>query len=82
MLIGRGILPLQSKLILGGSAKVGKSYVVLNLGLALAEGAPIFDAKYPNGTPVLRFMAVTACCILNRRLVKLAFKVDWKSFSW
>jgi RecA-family ATPase len=52
MVVGRGILPVQSKMIIGGSAKVGKSFLVLNVGLAIAKGTPLFDAKYPNGTPV------------------------------
>jgi RecA-family ATPase len=52
MLIGRGILPCQSKMILGGAAKVGKSFLVLNVGLGLAKGTNLFNAKYPNATPV------------------------------
>ena len=51
-IVGRGLLPVQSKLILGGSAKVGKSFVVMNIGLAIAKGTPLFNAKYPNGTIV------------------------------
>lgn len=52
MVVGRGVLPVQSKMIIGGAAKVGKSFLVLNIGLAIAKGTPLFNAKYPNQTPV------------------------------
>lgn len=51
-IIGRGILPVGGKAILGGAAKSNKSFVVLNAALCLAKGVNLFDAKYKNGTPV------------------------------
>jgi RecA-family ATPase len=55
-IIGRGILPIQGKAILGGSAKSNKSFVALNVGICLAKGVPLFKAAYPNGTPVYPVM--------------------------
>lgn len=52
MVIGRGLLPAESKLIIGGAAKSNKSYLVLNIGLAIAQGMPLFGALYANNTPV------------------------------
>lgn len=52
MIVGRGVLPCQSKMIVGGASKAGKSFLVLNMGLAMASGTPLFDAKYPNQTSV------------------------------
>lgn len=39
-------------MILGGAAKSNKSFVTLNICLALAKGQSIFDAHYKNQTPV------------------------------
>lgn len=52
MIIGRGLLPAESKLIVGGAAKSNKSYLILNIGLAIAQGTPLFGAMYANNTPV------------------------------
>lgn len=52
MVIGRGILPVRGKLILGGPPKVGKSFVVANVALDLALGRPLFQASYSEGKPV------------------------------
>lgn len=52
MIVGRGILPVESKCVLGGAAKSNKSYTVLNMGLSIASGEPLFGARYPSGTPV------------------------------
>lgn len=52
MLIGRGVLPLRGKLIIGGSPKSGKSYLVINLAVDLALGLPIFNAYYKKDHPV------------------------------
>jgi RecA-family ATPase len=51
-IIGRGLLPRESKLIIGGAPKSNKSFLGLNIGLSLAKGMPLFDAVYDNGTPV------------------------------
>jgi hypothetical protein len=50
--VGRGVLPVAGKMILGGPPKSNKSFVILNMALALARGTPLFDARYENGQPV------------------------------
>jgi RecA-family ATPase len=52
-IVGRGVLPKKGKLILGGQPKANKSFVVLNMALAIARGKPLFNGFYKNGTPVL-----------------------------
>lgn len=52
-IIGRGVLPLKGKMVLGGDPKANKSYIALNIGLDLAQGKNIFSAMYKSGTPVL-----------------------------
>lgn len=51
--IGRGVLPCGGKLFLAGSPKTGKSFLIMNVMLDLARGRRLFDASYPNGSPVL-----------------------------
>ena len=53
MLIGRGVLPVCGKVVIGGPPKSNKSFLVLNVILALAQGRNIFDACYDNKMPVL-----------------------------
>lgn len=50
--IGRGILPVMGKMILGGTPKSGKSFLLLNMMIDLAMGRNLFSAYYPSGTPV------------------------------
>jgi RecA-family ATPase len=52
-IIGRGVLPVQGKLIIGGPPKANKSFVAMNIAVDLARGRNIFDAKYPDGRIVL-----------------------------
>jgi hypothetical protein len=52
-IIGRGVLPCQGKLIVGGEPKTNKSWILLNIILDLARGRRIFDATYKKGNPVL-----------------------------
>jgi AAA domain len=51
-IIGRGILPVGGKCILGGPPKSNKSFVLINLILDLCAGRNCFDGKYPDGSPV------------------------------
>lgn len=51
-IIGRGLLPIKSKCIIGGAPKVGKSFIALNVALSITRGRPLFDAYYNNSTPV------------------------------
>jgi RecA-family ATPase len=53
MLIGRGVLPVAGKVVLGGPPKSNKSFVGLNIGIALAKGLPIFGAMGADGKPLL-----------------------------
>lgn len=51
-IIGRGILPCQGRMILGGTPKSNKSYLMLNMLLDLARGRDLFGAEYKSGRPV------------------------------
>lgn len=51
-LVGRGLLPVGGKLVLGGAPKSNKSYIALNMALSLALGRPLFGALYPGGDPL------------------------------
>lgn len=51
-IVGRGILPVKGKAILGGPPKSNKSYVVLNAALDVAKGRNLFGASYKNDAPV------------------------------
>lgn len=61
-LVGRGVLPVRGKLILGAPPKANKSFIAINMGLALAEGRPLFNAVYKSGTPV--FPVIKPCRVL------------------
>lgn len=61
-LIGRGILPIAAKMIIGGSPKVGKSFIAMNIAIDLAKGVPLFGAHYKNGQPV--FPVARPCRVL------------------
>lgn len=52
-IIGRGILPVKGKMIVGGSPKANKSFVVLNMMLDLVRGRDIFGAEYRTGKPLM-----------------------------
>ena len=52
-IIGRGILPVRGKCIIGGQPKSNKTYIVLNMAINLAAGEPIFMAQYKSGAPVM-----------------------------
>lgn len=49
MVIGRGILPVKGKLVLAGEPKANKSWVAMNLALAMAKGEAPFGAYYAPG---------------------------------
>lgn len=51
-IIGRGILPCQGRLVLGGAPKANKSYLMLNILLDLVRGRSLFGAEYNSGKPV------------------------------
>jgi RecA-family ATPase len=48
--VGRGILPIHGKLVVGGEPKARKSYFVLNVALDLSRGRPLFGAYYDSNT--------------------------------
>jgi RecA-family ATPase len=84
-LIGRGILPVGGKLVLGGAPKSNKSYIALNMAVALALGRPLFGGYYSSNLPV--FPVRKKCRVLyieqeigeqglQERLAKLAVGLD------
>ena len=52
-IIGRGILPVRGKLIIGGEPKTNKSFLAMNIAWDLARGHNIFDAAYKSGVPLM-----------------------------
>lgn len=52
-IVGRGVLPVKGKMIIFGDPKTNKSYIALNMGLALAQGRNVFDAVLRNGAVLL-----------------------------
>lgn len=50
--VGRGVLPVKGKCIIGGEPKANKSFLAMNLALGIATGTALFDAAYKSGTPV------------------------------
>jgi RecA-family ATPase len=49
-IVGRGILPVNGKLVIGGEPKSRKSYFALNVAIDLARGRPLFNAFYDSDT--------------------------------
>ena len=52
-IIGRGVLPVRGKMVIGGPPKANKSFIVLNMALNLVRGENIFGATFMNKTPVM-----------------------------
>ena len=52
-LIGRGLLPTEGKMIIAAPPKANKSFVALNIAMALAMERPLFGGIYTSGLPVL-----------------------------
>jgi RecA-family ATPase len=52
-LIGRGILPVEGKMVIGAPPKSNKSFVALNIAMALSMERPLFGGVYASGLPVL-----------------------------
>lgn len=53
MVVGRGVLPVKGKCVIGGAPKANKSFIALNIALNLAKGEHVFNAHYNNSCPVL-----------------------------
>lgn len=51
-IIGRGVLPVAGRLVVGGEPKSNKSWIAIEMALAMARGIPVFAANYKSGTPV------------------------------
>lgn len=66
--IGRGVLPVGGKMVIGGEPKANKSYIVLNMMLGLAAGTPIFDARYASGKPVLPVLRPASCLYIEQEM--------------
>lgn len=84
-LVGRGLLPVGGKLVLGGAPKSNKSYIALNMAVSLALGRPLFGGYYSGELPV--FPVRKKCRVLyieqeigeqglQDRLAKLAVGLD------
>lgn len=52
-LIGRGVLPRAGRCVIGGEPKSNKSWIALEMALAMTQGRNVFNATYKSGTPVL-----------------------------
>jgi len=68
MIIGRGILPVKSVMVLAGEPKVGKSHLIINLAYHVATGMDWFD--FPIETPgkVVIFQAENSYYNQRRRI--------------
>ena len=66
--VGRGILPVAGKMIMGGPPKSNKSFVMLNMALGLARGTHLFDARYQNGQPVFPVYKKNKVLLLEQEL--------------
>ena len=78
-LIGRGILPVAGKCIMAGHPKTNKSFLVINMGLDLALGRPLFEAFYPNKKPVFPVYKRNKVLFLEQELGSLGVQERMKS---
>jgi hypothetical protein len=67
-LIGKGVLPEKSILVVGGISKAGKSIFVMNLGLSLAAGKPFLTFDVPKPIECLYLQAEINETNLQQRL--------------
>lgn len=63
-LVGRGILPIQSKMVIAGGPKGNKSFLALNMAMDLALGRDLFGAYYDKEGKVPVFPVSKACRVL------------------
>jgi RecA-family ATPase len=73
-IIGRGILPMSAKLVLGGAPKSNKSFLALNIARDLAMGQNLLDASYKGGAPVFPVKKVTRILYLDQELGQLSMQ--------
>ena len=67
-LVGKGVLPEKSILVVGGISKAGKSIFVMNLGLCLAAGKPFITFDVPIPVIVMYLQAEVNEFNLHKRL--------------
>jgi len=76
-IIEGGILPASSLAIVGGISKMGKSVLVLNMGLCIARGKPFLGFNVPEARRVLYLQAEISEHSMQDRLKKMLFAVDY-----
>ena len=81
MIIGGGILPIKSLMVLAGEPKVGKSHLVINLAYHVATGMDWFD--FPIETPgkVVIFQAENSY-YNQRRRIKMIHKLTEEPYLY
>ena len=73
-IIGRGILPKQGKLVLGGAPKANKSFTAIAAALSLTRGEPLFRAFYKDGSPVFPVTRPWTVLYLDQELGEDGFR--------
>jgi len=53
MVVGKGLLPVSGKMVLAGAPKSNKSWVAINMALAMARNRPVFEGIAANGEWIL-----------------------------
>lgn len=81
-IIGRGILPVRGKMIIGGAPKANKSFVVLNMIKDLVLGLPIFLAKYRNQTPVMPVSKPWKVLLLEQEIGEEGLLTRLRGMGW
>lgn len=81
MIIGRGVLPQSSKLIIGGQPKRGKSFFATAIGLDLAQGRNLFGATYPNGSPVFPVFGKSRVLYIEKELGHFSMRERFKQMT-
>lgn len=74
MIVGRGLLPVAGKMILGGPPKSNKSFVALNMALDISLGRPVFGAHFAKGTPLFPTYGPKRVLILEQELGEVGIK--------
>lgn len=80
-IIGRGLLPVESKLEIIGKPKLGKSFLVLNIALDLVQGRNLFGAQYPNGMPVFPVTGKHRVLYIEKEIGQYSLRDRLKSMS-
>jgi replicative DNA helicase len=68
---GDGLLQPESRMLIGGASKAGKTMFALNLGICLAMGKPFLDYFIPKPIKVLMIQAEISKKNLQKRLMTM-----------